>query len=364
MAYHQSTNEAANRQQEDGISLKEFILKVKDWINYLWRKKLIVVLFGLIGGGLGLTYALLKKPQYIGELTFIVEDTKSSSLGSYAGLAAQFGIDLPGNSGSGIFSGDNILEFLKSRLIVSQTLLTDTVWNGKAITLADLYIDANNWKDGWKDKKNLQGFAFPLKANERGLTRLQDSIMILLHKDILKKNLSVLKPDKKSGFIYIGTSTTSEVFSKLFTERLVNKAIDFFVTVKTQRSRKNVEKLEARADSILGLLNRKTYTVAETQDINVNPVRRMATVRTEIESRDKVMLGTMYGEVVKNLEMAKIQLSQETPIIQRVDEPIWPLKKVKVGKAAATVVGGILAGLLILVWFSIRYFLADILKEK
>ncbi|WP_261387554.1 hypothetical protein [Chitinophaga pinensis] len=36
-------------------------------------------------------------------MTFVLEDTKSGGLGAYAGLASQFGIDIGGGGGMGIF---------------------------------------------------------------------------------------------------------------------------------------------------------------------------------------------------------------------------------------------------------------------
>ncbi|MGC8025682.1 hypothetical protein ACP3WI_25235, partial [Salmonella enterica] len=47
---------------------------------------------------------------------------------------------------------------------------------------------------------------------------------------------------------------------------------------------------------------------------------------------DKTMLSTVYAEVVKNLELAKFTLSQETPVIQIVDNSLFPLIRNKVSK--------------------------------
>ena len=41
----------------DEISLKELVLKIKEWVAYLKTKFLLIVLMGLIGGILGYTYA-------------------------------------------------------------------------------------------------------------------------------------------------------------------------------------------------------------------------------------------------------------------------------------------------------------------
>src|SRR3954467_9549239 len=119
--------------RDEEVSLKELLQKLVEWWRYLLSKWLVIGVFGIIGAGLGLTYALVKKPKYSAELTFVLEENKSSSLGAYAGLASQFGLDLGGGGGSGIFAGDNILEFLKSRFMVEKALLSPVEVDGKII---------------------------------------------------------------------------------------------------------------------------------------------------------------------------------------------------------------------------------------
>jgi len=329
------------------ISLKELLLKLGNGVRYLLRKWKMLVIGALLGGLMGFCTSFFKKTEYIGTISFVLEDTKSSALGSYAGLASQMGIDLGGMGGSGIFTGDNILEFLRSRLMIERALLTDTVWQGSRVTLADLYIITYQWREKWKNKgEELSRISFPVSTRPENLSRLQDSVMMLLHTDITEKSLMVDKPDKKLSFIDVSTTSRNELFSKLFTERLVREAIDFYVKTKTQRQQQNVDKMQGQADSILNLLDQKTYSAALNQDVNLNPARKVATVGMELASRDKTILGTMYTEVAKNLELAKISLSEQTPIIQVVDAPKFPIEKKKNSIPKAILIGCFLGGFL------------------
>jgi uncharacterized protein involved in exopolysaccharide biosynthesis len=54
--------------------------------------------------------------------------------------------------------------------------------------------------------------------------------------------------------------------------------------------------------------------------------------------------------LVKQTELAKVTLRKETPLIQVIDTPILPLKKEKFGKAKGIVLGGILAGFLVIMF--------------
>jgi uncharacterized protein involved in exopolysaccharide biosynthesis len=108
----------------DEISLKELILKILEWWRFLLSKWVVILIAGIIGGVLGLTYAFLKKPIYKAELSFALQDEKSGgSLGSAMGLASQFGIDLGSGGAGGEFSGDNLLELMKSRSMVEKGII-------------------------------------------------------------------------------------------------------------------------------------------------------------------------------------------------------------------------------------------------
>ena len=48
--------------------------------------------------------------------------------------------------------------------------------------------------------------------------------------------------------------------------------------------------------------------------------------------------------MVKNLELSKTILNQETPVIEMVDQSSLPLEKVKVSKSKSLIFGGLLAG--------------------
>jgi len=139
---------SVNAGEADEISLKERILKLQQWGKYLLSKWVIIVIAGVVGGLIGLAHAYryAKAPLYTAELTFILEDGKSSSSsqGSNSGLYGMLGMGGGGSSGGGIFEGQNLVKLMKSRLIMVKTLMTTVTVKGKPETLADYYIDMNN----------------------------------------------------------------------------------------------------------------------------------------------------------------------------------------------------------------------------
>lgn len=120
----------------------------------------------------------------------------------------------------------------------------------------------------------------------------------------------------------------------------MQEATDFYIKTKTERMRANVQRLQARVDSIARLLNRKTYSASALNRIllDINPAYPASRAGIEVQERDKIILSSIYSKVVKNLEMSKTMLIQETPTFQIVDEPELPLKKNRLGYGKSTVI--------------------------
>ena len=345
--------EESLQNSSDEISIKELIQKMQSIWKFLFSKWLVISLFGILGAAIGFGYAFLQPIKYTSKLSFVVEDGKSGG-GGLASLAGQFGFDLGGGGGGGVFSGDNILLFLKSEGLVRETLLTSYDELGK-MTLADRYAEVAKLKEGWEKNPKVGVVEFsPFVA--KVMPRKEDSLMQTLVSSVIKTDLSVAKPDKKASFVEVKVVTLDEMFSKLFAERLVKIATDRYIESKTKTKALNIAKLQYKADSLAALLNNKTYAAAASQQslVDANPALRTAPIASEISSREKTMAATIFAEVVKNLEISKTILNQETPVIQMVDQSTFPLPKERVGKLKSLILGGLLAG-----FFIIFYLLAQ-----
>jgi hypothetical protein len=332
----------------DEISLKELLEKGKEWYAYLLSQWRVIVLAGLVGAAIGLTYSFIKKPVYTATLTFALEDEKSGGgLGSALGLASSLGFDLGGGGGS-IFTGSNLTELFKSRSMVEQSLLSPVTSNGKIISLAEMYIQNNEWRDKWQNMPELKGVQFLPETKRKYFTRVHDSILGKIYDNLSKTALSVDQKDKKIAIVTIDLASTNELFSKYFTEALVKQVSDFYIETKSKKSRENMLILERQTDSIRRELNGAITGVAVANDntFGLNPamnVRRAPSARRQVDVQANTAILT---ELVKQSELAKVTLRKETPLIQIIDSPILPLKKEKFGKAKGIVMGGVLAGFL------------------
>lgn len=350
--------------QNDEISLKDIIIKVKESYLFLLSQWKTILLIGIVGAVLGLTYSLIKKPVYTATLSFALEDEKSGGgLGGALGLASSFGLDL-GGSGGGIFTGSNLTELFKSRSMVEKTLLSPVNLNGKKISLAEMYIENNDWRESWDDNPKLSSIKFLPNSDRKHFTRIQDSIMGVMYDNLSKSGLSVGQRDKKISIINIDMSSTNELFAKYFCEALAKEVGQFYVETKSKKARMNMAILERQVDSIRRELNVAITGVAVANDntFNLNPalnVRRAPSARRQVDVQANTAILT---ELVKQSELAKVTLRKETPLIQIIDKPILPLAKERFGKAKGILIGGIFAGFLTVFFLIFRKLFKEVIK--
>ena len=333
----------------DEISLKELVLKIKEWYQFLLTKWKLIVLVGIIGGLIGFTYAYFQKPTYKATLTFAMEEEKSAGggLSGALGLASTLGIDL-GSSAGGAFSGANLIELMKSRRLVDKTLLSPIEVNGKVQSLIEYYITFNELKKDWDETSNLKSLNFPIDADRSKFTLQQDSILKNIAVEIIKTDLIISQKDKKVSILSIEMNSINELFAKFFCETIAKETSEYYVDIKSKKSKMNVDILQYQADSIRTELNNAISGVAAATDnvFNLNSalnVRRAPSARRQVDVQANTAILT---QLVGNLELAKVTLRKETPLIQIIDRPVFPLEKEKVGKLKSLVLGGFLAGFL------------------
>lgn len=304
--------------QPTTVALSHLLSEAKAMVSYWFgmRKLILITLF--LVSGVVLLYSFLQKQQYEATTSFILEEKSATGGGGLSGLASQFGFDLGGlGAGGSIFSGDNILDILRSRHIVEKVLLSKLDSSKGGQTLADLYIP--------QLRKDIPAVDYTNVVYPKPLNRLQDSVLYLIYDKIVSKNLVVDRVNKKGSIIKVTVVSESELFSKIFSDRLVFETIKLYVDQKTSVSNRNIARLEARADSLLRVLNNKSYQSASLQILDANTAFRSTAVPVELSQREKSISFALFSEVVKNLEASRMSLASQTPIINILDTAKYPL---------------------------------------
>jgi uncharacterized protein involved in exopolysaccharide biosynthesis len=157
-----------------------------------------------------------------------------------------------------------------------------------------------------------------------------------------------MQKDKKVTILSIEVTSEDEQFSKLFCESIAKETSNYYIETKSKKARLNVNVLQKQVDSIRTELNGAITGVAlETDNVyNLNPAFNIKGAQSKKKQIDVQANTSILTNLVVQLELAKITLRKETPLIQLIDKPILPLEKERFGKLKSLVLVGFLSGLL------------------
>ena len=95
---------------KEEATLREIIITISDYKKEMKSKLVYIFAFIIFFSVISAIYTYFKKDKYSAVLSFVVEDQSSSSpLSAYSGIASQFGMDLGGLT-STTFSQNNVIE--------------------------------------------------------------------------------------------------------------------------------------------------------------------------------------------------------------------------------------------------------------
>jgi uncharacterized protein involved in exopolysaccharide biosynthesis len=310
-------------QYNDEIQLKDILNKLSEYKSYLLKKKFMIIGFSFLFFMIGIFIAIFTETKYNAELTFVVEGEGGGSLGAMSGVASQFGFDI-GGSESTTFSENNILELLKSRGVIVSALMQNSKLNGKEDLLIEHYLELNKIKESWLQNEDFEGVSYHVNKSI-----VHDSISGAVWASIIENKLIVELESDDANIINLSYSSLDDEFAKSFVETLINEMSKMYISHQTAQANNTLDFLQNRADSVFSELELAEEDFARIKDINQRIVKASGRLKELQLMRRVEVLNAMYLEIVKNLELSKLTLLNQTPIINIIDKPILPLEKDK-----------------------------------
>jgi len=352
----------SNEQNLDDFSIKGLIKNLRDWISFLLTKSKNILKLALLFLVLTLAYNYIKSPIHYARTSFVLDsESSSNSIGDIASLASLAGINASSFiDSSSLFQIDNIQELYRSSSMLKQTLLTKYTFGNQTHILINKF-----GKEEKIDKKwNKLGVDFTKQSLMESKSRLHDSVLMEAVKIIKEKYLFVDKPSRKTTILEIGFDHKNEILAKSFNENLVSIVNNFYFKTKTKKTGENLEILQRQADSVKNVLDKSILFLAEKdQSIpNPNPLTKVSLVPYQKALVDVQANGAIYQEIVTQLELAKVNHRNKTPLIQIIDKPTLPLENSRL-KFIECLIYGLFGGLLLaIIYFSLLRFYNSLIK--
>jgi hypothetical protein len=123
---------------------------------------------------------------------------------------------------------------------------------------------------------------------------------------------------------------------------------------------RSVKLLQGKVDSVKRVLDGTMRSAATGMDQSMGLVSNAPRVGTAKKQMEAEMLGTLFGELIKNLELTKLTLEREEPTIQIIDAPTLPLEKLGKGRVKLGFIGGFFFSLTTLGWLFLKKMLIEL----
>lgn len=322
-------------EDDKGISLLSIIIETKFFFEELkknWiRIAIIVFSFSIVGS----TLAIFSKPQYIATTTMMLENSKSSGISGAVALASQIGL-VGGGGGNSEMNGGKLLEIIKAETVVKAAFFEKATIGESSDFLANHFLNLFDYRKKNSRTSSLNDFRFV--HNKDNLTLEENAVFKMLYGQIIS---NFLKSDNsKNGIISISITSSSELFSKYFNEFLVRAVNSFYIDHVTEKEKNNVNVVQQRVDSIANALASAEYALARWKDGSNQLVKAQGMITEMRLRRDLEVCNSIYLEGIKQLEISKFTLLDETPFLQIIDHPFLPLSL----KSRFTLIQGIVGG--------------------
>lgn len=338
------------------VKIFSYVMNV---FRFAFSKLKIIIIASLIGGVFGLCLALFLKPNYQAKLSFIINENdavSSFNLSSISSLAGMAGI-----GGNTSVNEDKMIFLATSRSLLGETLLDSAVVNGKKDLIVNHYIDVYKMQKGFSSDTSLIGFTYFTHSNLLNLSYKENKVLDKIIKILNETKQYIIDVKKKSGIVaqwagivILEFNSKNEEMSKQLIDNLYINLSNYYTNKTIKKQLQNYNLIKKRADSLQVLLYDKELYGAEAFDRTFKSMKMQGKIEVQRSRRDIEMIGLMYSEVIKNLEIAKFSLDNQTPVFQLIDSPTYPLKIEKLGKLISLILGSIIFSFLTLVYLLIR----------
>ena len=205
------------------ITIDYFVDILVSWYDQMLKNKFTFLLFFVIGGVVGFSYAhFLKKVQYLSRLTFVIDRPSVNSEEEH--LLHYSGVNTTGNPSSKLLNGDNLRIILQSDMIIKGALLSPIIAL-KGRNLLSLL-----------GKENL------ISLSETST----DSLTIMTIKKLKKSHLLVGKLEEMGSMYFIEMHHDQPLFCYYFPEKLLESLLKFYEIEKSKELERYITMLRSQ----------------------------------------------------------------------------------------------------------------------
>ena len=342
-----------------------------------WKGRWTVIVTLLLGGVIGVFVAMTTPNEYTATTIMVPQTSgKSSSMGSLGGLAALAGIDLSSASQSGDMSPILYPKILSSIPFKLELMNTPVQFKDfeKPISLFD-YIAKNKKTSALGTIKKytigLPGvIANAIKEEKPKLelpkrTRNQP---IMLTEDQYKVSKALdeiisLEVEPKQGYLTLTVTLSEAIAAAQLTKKAQELLQQDITDFKIQKAKEDLEFIQGRYNEAQAKAEGYQINIAQRTDQYKNLTSTVPQVQTTRVQTKYGIASTVYQELAKQLEQAKIQVKKDTPVFTIIEPVSVPFERSKPNRPMILMICTLLGGIIGLSTIFGKRLIADIKKD-
>jgi len=260
----------------------------------------VIVLTTFISVFVTFTYVqFIQTPKYVSWAKVLLPSSGGGNLGGLAGLATQFGVNVPTSASADLSSPSLFPELLRSR------------------TFAEKILDKEFYLDKYGKKLSLLAIlTHGDVAPNVGQGRLIASAVNKLNDEIL-----AFDQDPKSTFSVIKVTAEDPIFAKELADVVLAELESLNRYFKSVTVNEKNTFIENRIASVEGDLETSEQTLKDFNERNRQISSPALQLEQERLERDVEVQKGIYLTLKQQLELAKIEEVQETSVVQVLDRP-------------------------------------------
>ena len=285
------------------ITIDYLVVVLMVWYDQMLKNKFKFLLFFVIGGVVGFSYAhFLKKVQYLSRLTFVIDRPSVNSEEEH--LLHYSGVNTTGNPSSKLLNGDNLRIILQSDMIIKGALLSPIIAL-KGRNLLSLL-----------GKESL----IPLSATAK------DSLTNMTIKKLKKSHLLVGKLEEMGSIYFIEMHHDQPLFCYYFPEKLLESLLKFYETEKSKELERYITMLRRQWVNIKDEIKnaQMVWYAKKNRSRNLVFIEDQFLLEKLEKNIEEAQLKLKINEEI--LDVAVYQQSRKSSFIHQIDTPVLPLE--------------------------------------
>ena len=353
----------------DGSNLNSSI----DFVNFIYliisnKKNIIkyVIIFIIIGT----IIALFSPNQYTSYSTMIVQNSNNST-SNIGGLAALAGINIGYNNGE--LLGPSTYPKILNNIDFQKELINKKIdFNSSKIPISIFDYYSNSKKKPSNIIDNITKYTVGLPSlifNSLITNKIKNRAQNISSSHLkqfsndekkiitnLYKNISFNINDR-TGLITLSVTMSEPIFATELVIHIQDLLQKYLTNFKLQKVRNNLNFVETNYKEAKSKFEFKQQELARFRDENKNVTSSLYKTTEEIILSEYNLLLSIYNELSKQREQAKIAVTENTPILTIIQPAVVPIEKTSPNRMKIVVIFGFIGLILQLIILTFKYFM-------